>query len=128
MLKPDWKANEGMPVGKGATFQQWVATLGNDQLVMDVAPWGEGHLKVNGREIGQVKEAKDRRGAFRELNRIAERYLEGQVIEPAGKKPSSMIPSPLSSCSSVITRGIMARMTLPKVPHERRRRPLPSQN
>jgi len=92
MPKADWKPNEGLPVGKGATFQQWVATAGNDQLVMDVAPWGEGHLKANGREIAHIDGAKDRRGAFRELNKIAERYLEGQVIEPAGKKQSSMVP------------------------------------
>jgi enoyl-[acyl-carrier protein] reductase I len=46
--KPNWKANEDLPVGKGATFQQWVATVGDNKLEMDVAPWGEGHLKVNG--------------------------------------------------------------------------------
>jgi enoyl-[acyl-carrier protein] reductase I len=92
-MKPDWKANETLPVGKGATFQQWVATAGNDMLVMDVAPWGEGHLKVNGREIAHINDAKDRRGAFRELNKIAERYLEGQVIESATGKSSSMILS-----------------------------------
>jgi len=43
-VKPYWKANEGVPVGKGAAFQQWVATVGKDKLEMDVAPWGEGHL------------------------------------------------------------------------------------
>jgi len=91
-MKPDWKANEELPVGKGATFQQWVAKVGDDKLVMDVAPWGEGHLKVNDREIAHINDAKDRREAFRNLNKIAERYLEGQVIEPAGKKSSSMIP------------------------------------
>jgi enoyl-[acyl-carrier protein] reductase I len=93
MPKPDWKANEELPVGKGATFQQWVAKVGDDKLVMDVAPWGEGHLKVNDREIAHINDAKDRREAFRNLNKIAERYLGGQVIEPAGKKKSSsMIP------------------------------------
>jgi enoyl-[acyl-carrier protein] reductase I len=45
--KPDWKANEKLPVGKGATFQQWIASVGNHKLEMDVAPWGEGYLKVN---------------------------------------------------------------------------------
>jgi enoyl-[acyl-carrier protein] reductase I len=36
--KPDWKANEKLPVGKGATFQQWIASVGNHKLEMDVAP------------------------------------------------------------------------------------------
>ena len=91
--KPDWKANKDLPVGKGATFQQWVATVGKDKLEMDVAPWGEGHLKVNGREIAFVNDAKDRRQAFRNLNNIAERYLQGQII-PASKtaKSSPMLP------------------------------------
>ena len=67
--KPDWKANENLPVGKGATFQQWLASVGNDKLEMDVAPWGEGHLKINGRKIAHINDAKDRRQAFRELER-----------------------------------------------------------
>jgi enoyl-[acyl-carrier protein] reductase I len=92
-IKPDWKANEGLPVGKGATFQQWVAAVGKLKLEMDVAPWGEGHLKVNGREIAHVKDAKDRRQAFRNLNSIAERYLQEQVPETASKRSSSMIPA-----------------------------------
>ncbi len=91
--KPEWKANEKLPVGKGATFQQWLATVGSEQLEMDVAPWGEGYLKINGREIAHINDAKDRRHAFRNLNNIAQRYLEGQVIQPAAKKGSSMIPA-----------------------------------
>jgi enoyl-[acyl-carrier protein] reductase I len=92
-LKPDWKPNETLPAGKGATFQQWVAAVGSENLQMDIAPWGEGLLKINGREIAHIKDAKDRRQAFRSLNDIAQRYLEGQVIQPAGKKASSMIPA-----------------------------------
>jgi enoyl-[acyl-carrier protein] reductase I len=91
--KPDWKANEGLPVGKGATFQQWVAAVGGLRLEMDVAPWGEGHLKVNGRQIAHITDAKDRRQAFRNLNSIAERYLQDQVTETASKRSSSMIPA-----------------------------------
>jgi enoyl-[acyl-carrier protein] reductase I len=90
--KPDWKANENLPVGKGATFQQWLASVGNDKLEMDVAPWGEGHLKINGRKIAHINDAKDRRQAFRNLNAIAERYLQEEAVEPASKRPS-MIPA-----------------------------------
>ncbi len=90
--KPNWKANEDLRVGKGATFQQWVATVGDNKLEMDVAPWGEGHLKVNGRKIAHINDAKDRRHAFRNLNAIAERYLQGEPLEPKSKRPS-MIPA-----------------------------------
>jgi enoyl-[acyl-carrier protein] reductase I len=67
---------------KGATVQEFVATVGNDKLEIDVAPWGEGHLKVNGREIAHVNDAKDRRQAFRNLKKLAERYLQDQAIKP----------------------------------------------
>jgi enoyl-[acyl-carrier protein] reductase I len=56
---PDWKTNETLAVGKGATVQEFVATVGNEKLKIDVAPWGEGHLKVNGREIAHIDDAKD---------------------------------------------------------------------
>ena len=59
--KPDWKPNEGLAVGKGATVQEFSATVGDDKLEIDVAPWGEGHFKVNGREIAHINDAKDRR-------------------------------------------------------------------
>jgi hypothetical protein len=38
-------------------------------------------LRVNGREIAQVKDRKDRRQAFRNLKQVAERYLQGQALE-----------------------------------------------
>jgi enoyl-[acyl-carrier protein] reductase I len=87
-----WNSTEGLAVGKGATVQEFVATFGKDKLVIDVAPWGEGHLKVNGREVAHVNDAKDRRQAFRDLKRIAERYLEARTLEPGSKRSSPMIP------------------------------------
>ena len=77
--KPDWTVNKDIAVGRGATFQQWVATVGKAKFEMDVAPWGEGHLRVNGLEIGSIDNAKDRRQVFRDLNKVAERYLQGQI-------------------------------------------------
>jgi enoyl-[acyl-carrier protein] reductase I len=62
------------------------------KLEMDVAPWGEGHLKVNGREVAHINDAKDRRRAFRNLNNLAERYLQERVLEPESKRSLSMIP------------------------------------
>jgi enoyl-[acyl-carrier protein] reductase I len=90
--KLDWKTNVNLAVGKGATVQEFIATAGDDKLKIDVAPWGEGHLKVNGREIAHIDDAKDRRQAFRELKKIADRYLEGQPLKPDGKRKSSVIP------------------------------------
>jgi len=91
--KLDWQTNEKLAVGKGATVQEFVAAAGADKLEIDVAPWGEGHLRVNGREIAHINDARDRRQAFRELKKVAERYLEGQPIRPNGGKKSALIPA-----------------------------------
>ena len=74
-IKPSWKPNQGMPVGKGATVQQFVATVGRDKLEIEVAPWGEGTLKINGVQIGQVKDSNGSRQAFRDLKKLAERHM-----------------------------------------------------
>ena len=89
----EWKTNEALAVGKGATVQQFVATVGNDRLEIDVAPWGEGHLKVNGREIAHINDAKDRRQAFSAIKTIAERYVETHMSKSESKNTSSMIPA-----------------------------------
>jgi enoyl-[acyl-carrier protein] reductase I len=78
--RPDWKSNENLSVGKGATVQEFTATVGNDRLLIDVAPWGEGHLRVNGREIAHINDQ-----AFRSLKRIADRYLEEHPPMDKGK-------------------------------------------
>jgi len=52
----NWEPNKDMPVGKGATVQQFFTTLGKDQFEINVAPWGEGQLKVNGQEIARTAE------------------------------------------------------------------------
>ncbi len=89
----EWKTNEVLAVGKGATVQQFVATVGDDRLEIDVAPWGEGHLKVNGREIAHIDDAKDRRQAFRAIKTIAERYVETHMSKSESKTTSPMIPA-----------------------------------
>ena len=89
----DWRSNDALAVGKGATTQQFVANVGNDRLEIDVAPWGEGHFKVNGREVAHVDDAKDRRQAFREIKKIAERYVETHMPKLDTKSNSSMIPA-----------------------------------
>jgi enoyl-[acyl-carrier protein] reductase I len=93
LKKPEWKTNEALAVGKGATVQEFVATVGEDRLEIEVAPWGEGHLRVNGVELANVNDAKDRRQAFRRLNQIAERYAQAQAARHEGKRSHSKIPA-----------------------------------
>jgi enoyl-[acyl-carrier protein] reductase I len=93
VTKPEWKPNESIAVGKGATVQEFFANAGRDKLEIDVAPWGEGHFKVNGQEIAHIKDAKDRRQAFRQLKNIADRYLDGQAVHSKAGQKLSMIPA-----------------------------------
>ena len=79
----DWKTNGTLAAGKGATVQQFVAILGDDRLEAEIAPWGEGHLRINGRDIARIDDAKDRRQAFREIKKIAERYAETHMVAQA---------------------------------------------
>jgi enoyl-[acyl-carrier protein] reductase I len=89
MRKPNWKSNDKVAAGKGATAQQFLATLGGDKLEIEVAPWGEGTLKINGKEVARVTDAKNRQQAFRELEKAAERHL---TASGANKDPA-MIPA-----------------------------------
>jgi enoyl-[acyl-carrier protein] reductase I len=73
-----------LAAGKGATVQQFVAILGDDRLEAEVAPWGEGRLKINGRDIAHIDDAKDRRQAFRAIKLIAERYVETHMSKNSG--------------------------------------------
>jgi enoyl-[acyl-carrier protein] reductase I len=89
----DWKTDEKLAVGKGATVQQFVASLGGVKLEIDVAPWGEGHLRINGREIAHVDGVKDRRQAFRAIKEIAERYVETHMLKSEKKNASIELPA-----------------------------------
>ena len=89
----NWQPNREMPVGKGATVQQFHTTLGKDQFEISVAPWGEGQLKVNGQEIARTAEAKDRRQAFATLKQAAERYARGEPLELPKNGKARLIPA-----------------------------------
>jgi enoyl-[acyl-carrier protein] reductase I len=85
-MKPDleWRTNEKLAAGKGATAQEFIAEVGDYKLEITVAPWGEGQLKINGQKISQIENAKDRRQAFRGLADAAERYLKYQALQSDG--------------------------------------------
>ncbi len=85
---PSWKPNEDLPLGKGSTIQQFIATVGADRLEIDVAPWGEGTLKVNGVQVAQVRDKKNRREAFRALKTAAERYLRLRPAPTTARRTS----------------------------------------
>jgi enoyl-[acyl-carrier protein] reductase I len=74
-----WKPNAGLAAGKGATVQQFIASLGSDKLEINVAAWGEGDLKVNGVEIAHIENRKSRHQAFLDLKKIAERHVNSRV-------------------------------------------------
>src|ERR1700740_3527159 len=89
----NWEPNKDMPVGKGSTVQQFFTTLGKDQFEINVAPWGEGQLKVNGLEIARTAEAKDRRQAFASLKQAGEGYIRGRPANLTGKGKIRLIPA-----------------------------------
>jgi enoyl-[acyl-carrier protein] reductase I len=89
----EWKTDQALAVGKGATVQQFVAMLGDDRLEIDVAPWGEGHLRINGREIAHVDDAKDRRQAFRAIKKIADHYVDTHMTKTEAKNASPVLPT-----------------------------------
>jgi enoyl-[acyl-carrier protein] reductase I len=82
----DWNANPTLAAGKGATLQQFVAKFGESRLAI-------GFFKVNGKEIAHVSDAKDRRQAFREISKVAQRYVETHMHTRQNKASSSIIPA-----------------------------------
>src|SRR3954468_9294661 len=91
--KVDWEPNKDLPSGKGATVQQFLATVGKDHLEINVAPWGEGQLRVNGLEIARTADAKDRHQAFAKLKQAAEKYLRGEPIDMVHNGKPRLIPA-----------------------------------
>lgn len=89
----DWEPNREIPVGKGATLQQFFAVSGKDRFEISVAPWGEGQLKVNGEEIARTAEAKDRSQAFATLKQAAQRYARGESLDQPKKGRARLIPA-----------------------------------
>jgi enoyl-[acyl-carrier protein] reductase I len=93
LTKANWVPNAELAVGKGATIQQFSAAVGGDRFEINVAPWGEGQLVVNGREIARTAEAKDRRQAFATLKQAAERYVRGDPVDLVGNGKIQLIPA-----------------------------------
>ena len=81
-IKPHWKAHQGSAAGHGAAVQQFVATVGNARLEIEVAPWGDGTLKVNGVQIAQINAARSSREVLRDIKTIAARHLRKRPAPP----------------------------------------------
>jgi enoyl-[acyl-carrier protein] reductase I len=88
-----WKVNQDLPVGKGTTIEEFVALAGKRKYVIDVAPWGEGRITVDGREIARLADAKDRQQAFRSLSVIAKQHLRGEPIKVSIPNRTPLIPA-----------------------------------
>jgi enoyl-[acyl-carrier protein] reductase I len=71
-----WRANTDS-AGKAAV-EEHIAFVGDSRYVIDIAPWGEGRLMVDGKEIARLDGAKDRKQAFSDLSIVAERYVNGE--------------------------------------------------
>ena len=85
--RPEWKSNNELPAGKGATAQEFFTTVGNYKLEINVAPCGVGDLRINGHKIGHVENARNRREAFRMLAEEAEQFLREQTSADGTKGP-----------------------------------------
>jgi len=85
----DWVPNADLPVGKGATRQEFDANVGADQLAIETTPWGEGDLRINGVEVAHVSDQTQLQ-AFQDLERIA------QTIADNGKRADPMAPNAVS--------------------------------
>lgn len=72
--KLDWKPDTDLPTGRGATVQRFTATDGKNELEIDMAPWGEGDLIINGAKRAHVENEKTAQRAFRDLDTLAERF------------------------------------------------------
>jgi enoyl-[acyl-carrier protein] reductase I len=89
----EWKSAPDQAAGRGATLQSFVAILGPNRLEIEVTPWGEGHLRVNGVDVAHSDDAKDRRQAFRQMSKVAESYVQEHALAFQGKRKSVMIPT-----------------------------------
>jgi hypothetical protein len=81
--KPHWKAHAVPPAGHGAPIQQFVATVGSARFEIELAPWGDATLKVNGVQIAQVRAARSRREALRDLKKVAARHIRKRAAAAA---------------------------------------------
>jgi enoyl-[acyl-carrier protein] reductase I len=86
---PEWTTDATLSSGKGATFQVFTASVGAHRLEIDVAPWGEGHLRIDGTEIAHITDANSRYQAFTRLKQIANSHLRERGIDlpPPGDAP-----------------------------------------
>jgi enoyl-[acyl-carrier protein] reductase I len=90
LSKLDWRVNQDLAVGKGATVQGFVATVHNRKLEIDVAAWGEGRLRVDGEEVAHIRGVKGRNRTFSKLSEIADRFVEKQMLDT---KPKFALPT-----------------------------------
>ncbi len=85
-IRPIWKLNRNLPVGKDAAVQRFFAIVGGNRLEIEITPAGDGALKVNGVQIAKVDHAKGTRQVFRDLKKVAERFVRKRQTSPAARR------------------------------------------
>lgn len=71
--KLNWRPDETLPTGKGATEQRFTADVNGDHLEIDTHPWGEADLKIDGKTVAHVEDDSSDGDAFRDIEAIAEK-------------------------------------------------------
>ena len=90
---PDWRPNQAFAAGRGATVQRFVAIVGSDKLEIDVTPWGDGSLRVNGYPAAHVNDAADGGQAFRKLIKsraVSWRDSPCSISKPSRRRRNSL--------------------------------------
>src|SRR5215217_4993107 len=97
--RPNWEPNKDLPVGKGATFQQYVATVGDEKLEIDVAPWGRGPFEGQRTENRTGQGCQDSNRPFAISNRLPSATCKGRQSNPRERGAPPCFQSSRPSCS-----------------------------
>ncbi|MEE9601763.1 MAG: hypothetical protein V3V75_00555 [Thermoguttaceae bacterium] len=89
----DWKPDESLPAGKGATKQRFEADDGKENLTIETHPWGDGELAADEQVVAEVEDEASDSAAFCRLNRVAEEYEEARDAfgQDASEEESSSV-------------------------------------
>lgn len=67
-----WTADLTRATGKSYNTENFTSSSGNDELLIEATPWGEGDLSINGESVAHVENDTSTYEVFRDLEQIAE--------------------------------------------------------
>jgi hypothetical protein len=109
--KIDWTPNTALPVGKGATYQQFDATVGPDRLQIETSAWGDGDLSINDAEVAHVHEMRTQLQAFQDLEQASE-VVENEPVK-AKRDEADRVAGSRQPCPDLSERRTVAPPTKP---------------